>query len=146
MTATKRGYVLLEAGIGGAILAVSLSFAVSQLAAARAEVTFAAKHALAVSLARAKLDEAVSSLPAGIADQASFVPVGVGFPGLRWRWTTTDSAVGTNAAAGFQSTGVAKEVTVVVDFICARNSREDLAAAPAGDGRGEVTVVRLWLE
>lgn len=136
---------MIEALMGGAILAAALSLSLALLANARAEATLSAKHSIAVSLARAKLDELVSSLPIAVADQAAVVAVGADFPGMHWRWTTTASSVGASAAAGFTNNTVARQIEVGVEFPCVRGSREDQRAGAPNDGRGEIVMVRLWM-
>lgn len=86
----RRGYLLLEAAVAGALLSVVLASTLSLLAQARVQGSYAARRASAISLARAKMDEFVG-VPTIVATSQSIIDVDpVDFPGIKWKWAVTD--------------------------------------------------------
>jgi hypothetical protein len=89
----RRGYLLIEAAVGGALLSVILASSLSLLADARVMGAYAARRNNAIRLARTKMDEFV-----GAPDLAAVSPATqpitavdpVDFPGIKWEWSITD--------------------------------------------------------
>lgn len=90
----KRGYMLMEVMISGAILAVMLGTTFSIIADARSQITYTARQASAIALCRQKIEElgTLSTLPGPIPSQATVLvdPTGVTFTGLSWNWDIID--------------------------------------------------------
>jgi type II secretory pathway pseudopilin PulG len=133
----RRAYLLLEVAVGAGIVAAALLFALGLAARSRATVSGAGQRASAAALARAQAESVVSSLPAGVGDQAlAAVP---GMPGLRMGWSTANGTLpGVTSAV--------RDVTVTVEYSVPVRSREDVETPPVNDGKAQLTVVRTWAQ
>lgn len=141
-----RGYLLMELMLASAIISVALLVAMDHIGSARKAVTYASHRQTAISLARAKCDELISSLPTATTDQAALGAVGASYPGFKWAWTTTTPTLSSTPAISFAT----REVTCTVQFPTEYRSIEDqnvsagLTGLTAGDARGETQIKQLW--
>jgi type II secretory pathway pseudopilin PulG len=116
----RRGYLLIEAAVGGALLSVVLASTLSLLADARVQGSYAARRTMAIRLARTKMDEFV-----GAPDLAAVTPAtqtitavdAIDYPGIKWEWAITDST-STYAALSPQGLGATQvfDLTVKVTY------------------------------
>lgn len=87
-----RGFLLLEAMIGGAIVAVVVVLVFSQIAAARREVSYQSRKAVAASIARTKGQELASQTTFAAVPMTALAPVdAAAYPGLQWQWEVVDA-------------------------------------------------------
>lgn len=122
----RRGYVLLEAVIGGAFVAVVLGIVLVQIATARQEVSYQSRHATASALARARGEEIAAAQTLAAQPLSAFVDVDpVNYPGLQIRDEIIASTIGT------QSTP-----TIVVPMF---EIRVDVRVPTAGGGFDTIT-------
>ena len=144
-----RGYLLMELMLASAIISVALLVAMDHIGSARKAVTYSSHRQTAISLAKAKCDEIMSSLPSVTADQATLVAAGASFPGFKWAWVTTTPTL----ASDPQITATPREVTCTVQFPTEYRSIEDQNVASGvgldptlakGDARGETQIKQLW--
>ena len=138
-----RGYLLLEAMIAGAVVAVTLLIALDFAAKSRADTSAAGQRQVASTLARAQTDTIISALPTATADQVAFAAV-AGMPGLRMKWTTTTDAVLGTLSTPPIATPI-KQVTVTVEYSVPIGSAEDLRAG-AKDGKAEIVAHQTWVQ
>jgi hypothetical protein len=143
MKTPPRGYLLMEMMLAGAIMAVGLIAAMDHIIAARVSVSMSSKRQTAMSLARAKCDAIVASLPTATADQTTLISIGTSYPGMKWSWSTVDPT--NNAMSTPAITATSKEVTCTVEFPTEKKSIEDMAgSASTSDGYGQTTIKQLW--
>lgn len=109
-----RGYLLLEAMIGGAVLAVVLAIALTFVASARETTSLAAKRQIAAGLARAKLDELMSSATLSATTQPFTAVDPVKFPGVLRGFTVTNVTAALNSASPSGVDGTVFEIIVEV--------------------------------
>lgn len=141
-----RGYLLMEAMLGSAVLAVTFAVAADQVGASRRGASYAGHKQTAITLANGKADAAIAGLPTSpTADATTLRPVDAArYPGFTWRWTTTDASAGAAARSVPAIPFTAREVTVVVTFPTEARSLDDRATPPVDDGRASVTISKLW--
>jgi hypothetical protein len=123
----KRGYVLMEAMIGGAILALVLSATFSIIAQARADVVYAQRKQAAGSLCR-QLVEDLSTQQALTASSGGPMPVdAVNYPGITYDFTVVDNTSfynGLSPSPGGVSSGkFLYEITVNVHYPSATGTK-----------------------
>ena len=135
---SPRGYLLIEALVAGAVISLTLLSALTFVAQARVEAKGAGNRAQAIQLARGQAELMASALPTNALSQGS-LPV-VGMPGFDMEFTTA-----TTSLAGVPTLDT-RDLTVIVEYPCAKGSREDNEAQPANDGRATVTVHRTWVD
>ena len=137
-----RAYLLIEVAIGGALLAVSLGFAASLLASARAQVTGASHQGVAVGLARGKLDELATQAACG--GGFATVAVGAPFTSFTWQATVTTSGVNANSAPVIPAGVVMCDAVVTVKYPVPKGSTPDMTDN-VKDGFGRIVAERMWL-
>lgn len=120
-----RGYVMLEALISGALLAVVLGTTLSMIAGYRVEVTMAARRAEASSLAMATADELMAR-PHTTGSQA--LAAVTGHPGFRSSWTIANMAL--PSTPPLPGASAVHRITVTVEY-------------PTGQGPKTMTIQRL---
>lgn len=125
--APSRGYLLLEAMIGGVLLAVALTSAMGLLGFYRRETTMAARRAEA------------SAIAIGVADELVTRDFGVGFQvptavpdhrGFTTAWTITESGLEGSSTPALGSASELHLIDVIVTF-------------PSTDGPASINYQRL---
>ena len=106
-----RGYIMLEALISGALLAVVLGTTLSLIASYRVEVTMAARRAEASSLAMATADELMAR-PHTTGSQA--LTAVSNHPGFRVAWTIANAS--TSSTPALPSANSLHRITVTVEY------------------------------
>lgn len=122
-----RGYVLLEALISGALLAVVLSTTLSLVAAYRVEVTMAARRAEASALAMGVADELMARPHTTGIQGLSAVP---GHPGFRSAWAIANAGLQMSSTPPLPSINAVHKITVTVEY-------------PTGQGPKTMVIERL---
>lgn len=130
----RRGYLLIEAAVGGALLSVILASSLSLLADARVMGAYAARRNSAIRLARTKMDEFVGAPDLALvtpATQTSTLVNAVDFPGIKWAWTITEV---TTTYAGNSPNGLG--ATQIFDVVVT-------VTYPTATGTGTFTLEQL---
>jgi hypothetical protein len=118
----SRGYLLIEAMVAGACLAVVLSTTFSLVGQARVEGIYAGRRNAAISLARQKMDALVGTpVLESIAVQKTAVDAD-DFPGIEWAWSVKDTSDDANSDVGLDSLST-YEITVTVTYPSAQGER-----------------------
>ncbi len=119
---SSRGYLLIEAMVAGACLAVVLSTTFSLVGQARVEGIYAGRRNAAISLARQKMDTLVGApVLEPIAVQKTVVDAD-DFPGIEWAWSVKDTSDDANSEVGLDSLSTF-EITVTVTYPSAQGER-----------------------
>jgi hypothetical protein len=113
----SRGYLLVEAMVAGACLAVILSTTLAFLGDARAKGIYAGRRSSAVSLARQKMD-ALTGIPLLLEsmDAAPSAVDEIRYPGIKWGWTVTEKTTDFDALSPVDMAAV-KLFEIQVDVI-----------------------------
>ncbi len=106
-----RGYIMLEALVSGALLAVVLGTTLSLIGSYRVEVTMAARRAEASSLAMATADELMAR-PHTTGSQA--LASVANHPGFRVGWTIANAA--TTSTPPLPSASALHRISVTVEY------------------------------
>lgn len=139
----RRGYLLIESAIAGALLLAAASVAIALVAQSRARITEGANRAAAAALLRSKTDEIASqtTCPAS----SSLANVGADFPGFQWSWTAASAAAMGNSSPLLTSTDAPLcEVAVVVEYPVPIGSVEDPTDGTANNGRARLQLAKMW--
>jgi hypothetical protein len=118
----RRGYLLIEAMVASACLAVVLSTTLTLIGQARAEGIYAGRRNAAISLARQKMDALVGTPElAEIAVTKTAVDT-EDFPGIFWAWSVTDTSGAANSAVGLDTLSTF-EIVVTVTYPSSQGER-----------------------
>lgn len=119
-----RAYVMMEAMIGGALLAVALTSAMSFVGFYRRETTVAARRAQASSIATTVTDELVSR------DFGVVAPVGPipypGHPGFTYSYRITQSGIHNDSTPPLTNADELHLISVTVTFKGSNNATTSL--------------------
>jgi len=135
MKPRHRGYLLLEAAIGGAIVAVIIGGLLTSLSQAQTMSIIAAREQTAIQLVNEKLDERRALGFAGVTAEVPATVVGV--TGQFTRQTTVTNCTETVPAPGANIP--CRDITVTVSFVAGRN-----ASAGAGGTRTMQATARVY--
>ncbi|OGQ25253.1 MAG: hypothetical protein A2138_05160 [Deltaproteobacteria bacterium RBG_16_71_12] len=120
-----RGYIMMEALISGALLAVVLGTTLSLIASYRVEVTMAARRAEASALAMATADELMARSHTTGVQALAAVP---GHPGFRSGWTIATTAL--PSTPPLPGANAVHRITVTIEY-------------PSGQGTKTLVIERL---
>jgi type II secretory pathway pseudopilin PulG len=135
VTPSSRGYLLLEAAIGGAIVAVIIGGLLTSLSQAQTMSIISARDQTATQLVNEKLDERRALGFANVTAQTAAVVVGV--TGEFTRQTTVTACTETVPAPGTNIP--CKDITVSVSFVAGAN-----ASTGAGGTRTVQATARVY--
>jgi hypothetical protein len=135
MTSSHRAYLLLEATIGGAIVAVIIGGLLTSLSQAQTMSIISAREHTAVQLVNEKLDERRALGFANVTAEAAATVVGV--TGQFTRQTSVTNCTETVPAPGDDLP--CKDITVTVGFVVGRN-----ASTGAGGTRTAQATARVY--
>jgi type II secretory pathway pseudopilin PulG len=111
----RRGYLMFEILMGGAIVSIILGATFSLIAGARRETATVANRQVAATLARSKAEELRGDAQTTLALTA-MAPVGAAWPGFRWQWQVAASGVHAQSVPALTSTDDLHLITVTVQY------------------------------
>ena len=109
----RRGYILFEALISGALLAVALGTTLSLISAYRVEVTMAARRAEASALAMATADELMARPHTTGSQALAAVP---GHSGFQSSWVIVSAGLQGSSTPPLTSANELHKITVTVEY------------------------------
>jgi hypothetical protein len=118
----SRGYLLIEAMVAGACLAVVLSTTLTLIGQARAEGIYAGRRNAAISLARQKMDALVGTPELVTVNVTKNAVDAEDFPGIYWAWSVTDTSDTPNSGVGLDTLSTF-EIVVTVTYPSAQGER-----------------------
>jgi hypothetical protein len=121
-TKLLRGYLILEAMVGGAIVAVALGTCIGLIGHYRLKTSMAIRRAEASQIAIAEADKLMTRATTG---SAALAPV-PNHPGFRSSWAVDPSGIEGNSVPPIVA-GDLFEIVVRVEFPCIQSSAECVA-------------------
>ena len=119
--AARRGYLLIEILIAGAIISVVLGTLIGILADTRRKASANANDVVAMHLVRAKADELLASPHVVVAANA-FENVNPNLPGFRWKWQVAQSGLQSNSTPVLRTADTLHEIVVTIEYPSSTNT------------------------